>query len=679
MSDINIRSILKRFLCGTGLVISSYIFLLARPPLPVQAQDSLYIDGYDVEVEINEDSSFDVTEKITYRATGEYHRVWRSITLTDDENYEKCKADPSLQCGGFSTIEILEVLDEHGRQLSEDEYEISTVYENSEERMKILWEYAPNGRKFNDETLSWTIKYRVFGGIGYFDTYDLFYWNIFYWDRDYRIENPEARIIFPKDVDIDDEDVVVYGNFGSYNWAYDQYSHTLTLDTNFIPAYSDFTALVKFPKGVVHEYSGMRLDLKPKNQEIYVDNVQMYLRNDVIDGIIPGERRVRFEASGYHSEEMLLDFEPGETKDLAVELEMTDARKLMIAGLVSINALSCIGGLVLLYFVVSNYLKKGRDIGRGSTVVPWFHPPGGISPVVVGSIKDERVHLVDITSTIINAAVRGFIKIKEYKKKEYELIKLKDFESGVSKKGNKINYKVLGNMEVRILNDIFGQKERIKTKDLKNKFYKKLPGIRNAIYEEMQKRDYFEKRPDKVRGKHLGIGFAMLFGGILLTGLSIFSVFTCGPMIALSGVLKIVLSFFMPSKTKKGTELYEKCKGFRMYLHTAERFRVQKLTPQTFERYLPYAMVFGVENEWAMNFKDIYDEPPEWYEGYGSGSFSPTLFTQSITRMNRSVSGVMASTPSSSGSSSGGGWSGGGGFSGGFSGGGGGGGGGGMS
>jgi uncharacterized membrane protein len=119
-----------------------------------------------------------------------------------------------------------------------------------------------------------------------------------------------------------------------------------------------------------------------------------------------------------------------------------------------------------------------------------------------------------------------------------------------------------------------------------------------------------------------------------------------------------------------------------MFLHTAERFKVQNLTPETFERYLPYAMVFGVEKQWAENFKDIYKEPPSWYEGRDAWTTFNTLYLiNSLSTLHSSVGSVMASSPRSSGSSgwSGGGWSGGGGFSGGFGGGGGGGGGGGMS
>ncbi len=136
----------------------------------------------------------------------------------------------------------------------------------------------------------------------------------------------------------------------------------------------------------------------------------------------------------------------------------------------------------------------------------------------------------------------------------------------------------------------------------------------------------------------------------------------------------------MPAKTNLGTEILEKVKGFRMYLHTAERFRMQKLTPEMFEKFLSYAVVFGIEKDWANKFKDIYKGQPDWYEGYDSSrTWTPIYLANSLSKMNTVTTRVISSKPQSSSSGwSGGGWSGGGGFSGGFSGGGGGGGGGGS-
>ncbi|MFC1780565.1 DUF2207 family protein [Patescibacteria group bacterium] len=666
------------------IFLISFIICLFAFPDKASASGSLSIETYDVEVTVNSDSTFDVAETISYRATGEFHRIWREITLEDYSAVEKCHSDASLQCGGFSYITVTGVYDEDGSKLPENAYSLSEVYSSGEDRLKILWEYAPEGRDFRNELFTWTVEYKVYGGLGYFDDYDLFYWDVFYPDREYRVKDASFNITFPEDINFTNDDLKVFYLYNQYDFNYEYFdsSNTLYITATNLAPYENFTVLLKFPKNIIQEYATLNLDLSPVSQNLTIDEIEILGVSDQFTGVPAGTHKLIFEASGYKPKEFTVTLEPGEEKDLKVHLEMTTLQQALIIATVIGNVLACIGGIGLIVLVVANYLRKGKDIGGRKTIVPWFKPSRGVSPVIMGSIKDEKVHLTDITSTIINAAVRGFIKIKEIGKKKYKLIKQKEFVASEASKGRKIDYSILDRVEVKILKDIFGGKDEVTTESLKNKFYLKIGGIKNEVYSEMESRGYFTKRPDKVRAKHLGIGILMLIlGGVLSFLLPFITVFTCGPMFAIAGIVKIMLSFFMPAKTSIGTDIYEKAKGFRMFLHTAERFRMQKLTPKKFERFLPYAMIFGVEKQWAKNFKDIYTKPPGWYEGQDPWTtFNTIHFMRSMSSLNRNVGKVMASTPRSSSSGfSGGGWSGGGGFSGGFSGGGGGGGGGGMS
>jgi uncharacterized membrane protein len=85
---------------------------------------------------------------------------------------------------------------------------------------------------------------------------------------------------------------------------------------------------------------------------------------------------------------------------------------------------------------------------------------------------------------------------------------------------------------------------------------------------------------------------------------------------------------------------------------------MQNLTPDLFEKYLPYAMIFNVEKKWAKNFETMHLPPPQWYHsavvagsvgGHGStSSFSPSAFSSSF------ISSFSSSFSSSSGSGGGG-------------------------
>ncbi|MEO5533845.1 MAG: DUF2207 domain-containing protein [Pseudolysinimonas sp.] len=142
--------------------------------------------------------------------------------------------------------------------------------------------------------------------------------------------------------------------------------------------------------------------------------------------------------------------------------------------------------------------------------------------------------------------------------------------------------------------------------------------------------------------------------------------------------------------TPKGAELKEHLDGLKEYIRLAEADRLQMLQSvsgadrittsdgnqivKIYERLLPYAVLFGLEKQWAVEIAKYYDTtPPDWYSG--TSGFQAGAFAAGIGSLSSSVSTSFSGSSSGSGSgssSSGGG--GGGGSSGGGGGGGGGGG-----
>ena len=59
---------------------------------------------------------------------------------------------------------------------------------------------------------------------------------------------------------------------------------------------------------------------------------------------------------------------------------------------------------------------KGRDPDPGMSVAPMYEPPADMTPAEAGTLVDDTVHPRDITSTIVDLAVRGYIKIEETKR-----------------------------------------------------------------------------------------------------------------------------------------------------------------------------------------------------------------------------------------------------------------------
>ena len=206
----------------------------------------------------------------------------------------------------------------------------------------------------------------------------------------------------------------------------------------------------------------------------------------------------------------------------------------------------------------------------------------------------------------------------------------------------------------------------------------------------------------QVFGQALTVLFAFPF--FLAEAVAIYAVMEAVSPLAMVCVVSVIAVNFvfiriMGAYTHKGRALMDKVEGLKLYLSVAEKDRLEALhsperTPETFEKFLPYAIALDVENEWAGKFADVLAQAslpvsqggegysPSWYSGDRFiGGRVGAIGGGFASGLGRSMTSAIssASTPPGSSSGDGGGWSsgGGGGGGGGSSGGGGGGGGGG--
>ena len=339
--------------------------------------------------------------------------------------------------------------------------------------------------------------------------------------------------------------------------------------------------------------------------------------------------------------------------------------------------------LPLLVFVVTYqyWRKNGRDPKGRGTIVPEYAPPDGLKPLEVGTIIDFKVDNRDITATIIDLAVRHYIKIIETK---HNRPLLKDTTSYLLELTN-ADFSALNDNESSILVAIFGVPtvgQQADLSSLKNKFYSTAKAIGVDVEQNLTTLGYFTKNPLKSGKVMAGLSLAAVIGLFYIGSV-------VGPFLAAGlAVSAIIIRLFgraMPSRTLKGVETKEQIEGLKLYLQVAEADRIKMLqspnapyaananepvkTADLFEKLLPYAMVLGVENEWAKQFEGIYKTPPDWYSGNWT-TFNAIYLANSLNAGVMSAANAAFTAPRSSGSSG----FGGGGFSGGGGGGGGGGG-----
>jgi uncharacterized membrane protein len=122
-----------------------------------------------------------------------------------------------------------------------------------------------------------------------------------------------------------------------------------------------------------------------------------------------------------------------------------------------------------------------------------------------------------------------------------------------------------------------------------------------------------------------------------------------------TGLIVFAFGRIMPARTAAGARALERLLGFEEFLTRVEKDRFERVvkTPEMFERYLPFAMAFGVERKWAKAFQNIYLEPPKWYVGSNSSAFDLGRLSNSLADLSDRAQSAMTSSPRSSSSDSG--------------------------
>jgi len=320
---------------------------------------------------------------------------------------------------------------------------------------------------------------------------------------------------------------------------------------------------------------------------------------------------------------------------------------------------------------------RGRDPQRLAISVQ-YEPPDKLTPGECGTLVDNEAAMRDITATLVDLAVKGYLTIEQ--KEESHLLGLthsKDYIFHMKKPP--AEWASARSHEQEMLSALFddGASTDVALSELQNHFYTHLPAIRERIFSALMSDGYYLHRPDTVKQGYIGAG--LLIGGLLVfggagyfanaTGIAAGSWILAG---IATGVVICIFGMFMSARTITGARALEKVLGFEEFLGRVEKDQIERLekTPELFEKFLPYAMALRVEKKWVQAFSGIALPPPQWYQGSYGGNFTAFYLVNDLNMMSMQAGSVMASAPRSSGGS---GFGGGGGSGGGFGGGGGGG------
>lgn len=653
------------FFIATTLFIASNLNILTK----VKAVSISY-NSYNVDIQINEDSTLNISEMVEHIFNGESHGARRDIPLTNNQCLSIYSGDNTLTCGGFDWLKVIGGYDFKNNPLPSNQFRYYEVSNDGEDYGRFEWELWSEGKYVSNEEVNWIIKYDIYGGLKEFDDGIYFYWDLLPEDRAGTIESSTITVSLPEDVVFDRSNLEIYT---SLDFRAVESNNRVIIQLNQVPYYGPITMSYRFDKDEIQLPGDIYYNISSPyiNNEVFLDDIKISDQNQYLIKSIPtGEHTLKVTHIGYTDYSIDFNIKSGETLNYDISLEPQGWMSILIF---LNNGMTLLGlGLIVIVIIVIIKIRdnKLKDPILYRTVIPLFTPPDNIRPYMLGSLKDQTVNNIDLIGTIVDLAYRGYLKfkIKNKNSKDFELIKTNDDTSK------------LDSIEISILEALFDKKQEVKNSDIQKTFPYKYSSITNDIYSKMISDGYYKSSPRTTIGMYLGLGTMLIIAGIILTIVFSFiisniigftSIFTITISVAICGIGLIILSTFMTSITSLGKRLINEIKGFRMYLHTAERFRLQKLGPSEFEKYLSYAIVFGIEKEWAKKFEGIYEGNPEWIEG-NTNIYDAILISNLIRNFSNTTSTSLQYNTQSY--SKGSGWGGSGGSFGGFSGGGGGGG-----
>jgi hypothetical protein len=209
---------------------------------------------------------------------------------------------------------------------------------------------------------------------------------------------------------------------------------------------------------------------------------------------------------------------------------------------------------------------KGRDPDPGMSVAPMYEPPEGISPAEAGTLLDDSIHPRDITSTIVDLAVRGYIKIEEVLEKGL-VFSHKDYVFHSLKPVEQWKNSGLAAHERVMLENIFLAGPDTRLSSLKNRFYTAVPVIREDIMAQLKNKGIYLLDPESANGYSLAAagGILMLFAALQYFHIADF--LTSAPLViicvAISALIWWLFARVMTAKTLKGTRTRIAVLGFQ--------------------------------------------------------------------------------------------------------------------
>jgi len=286
--------------------------------------------------------------------------------------------------------------------------------------------------------------------------------------------------------------------------------------------------------------------------------------------------------------------------------------------------LLAMGGLLLVWRV------HGRDPRGGPGSWPWlgsggpqvikpeYQPPEGMMPATGGALVAERATPRDVVATLVDLAVRGYIRIEEiqpaFGETDWVVHRLRPLAEDPH----------LRPLERSLLGRLFGSDGSLterRLSEVRRDYDTVFPPIRDEIYRGLIGDGLFPSSPERVRALWLvtGLGLIGLAALVLTSGPGRFvrSPVVLATGLGMAGLIVAAFSPLMPRKTLRGAQAATHVKGFREFLERTSADELRRLPPDTMHKWLAWAIALGVSERWIHSFDGLTVTEPTWYTGHG--------------------------------------------------------------
>lgn len=303
--------------------------------------------------------------------------------------------------------------------------------------------------------------------------------------------------------------------------------------------------------------------------------------------------------------------------------------------------------LVVLGVMLALRRIKGMPEEGSDSIVARYEPPYGLTPAELGVLIDDSLDPRDVTATIIDLAVRKYVRLEQCKP-----------DVGVEFSGQDFVLRLLRPMpewndlaphEQTVLFHTFYGGQWTKLSSLALRFYAVIPALREDLQAALRAKGFYwldAKKSHWLRLFNVAILAAILW---MVQAIGLFSFADSWLLsviaVGVSALIVHLLGRRLTVKTRKGMQVYREIVGFREFLDTVDRDRLERMPADLFERCLPYAMALGVEHHWADAFSGMALGPPDWFDSDRPEMFNTARLARVLDVFSRQTAMTLAVTP----------------------------------